>query len=113
MARPKAEKSSADVVAEIRRLEQEKRRLISAEDQRRGAVIRECLDGPAGSDLRNALRSFVPPRDASLFHLKTDECNGVRGPRSTTSRNQRIASLPSPEPISNERIVERSRQSIA
>lgn len=113
MARPKSEKSSADVAVEIRRLEHEKRRLICVEDQRRGAVIRECLGGPDGSDLRNALRLLVPPRDASLFQLKADECKGVQDPRSTASRNQRGASMPSPEPISNERIVERSRQSIA
>ena len=113
MARPKAEKSSADVAAEIRRLEQEKRRLIGAEDQRRGAVIRECLDGPAGSDLRSALRSFVPPRDALLFHLNPDECNSVQGSRPTTGRNQRSASTRSAEPLSNERLVERSRQPTA
>lgn len=69
MGRPKNEKHSFDIDAEIRRLEQEKERLIIAEDQRRGAIIRECLSGRAGDQLREILRPLVAPRDAFLFGL--------------------------------------------
>jgi hypothetical protein len=70
MARPKAEKHSVDVDAEIRRLEQEKRRLVIAEDQRRGAIIRECLRGEHADELRSILRPIVAPRDSFLFGIE-------------------------------------------
>jgi hypothetical protein len=69
MGRPRNEKHSADIDAEIRRLEEEKRRLIAAEDQRRGAIVRECLSGKSGDELRDILRPLVAPRDAFLFEL--------------------------------------------
>lgn len=69
MGRPKNEKHSSDIDAEIRRLEEEKQRLIVAEDQRRGAIIRECLTGKSGESLRGILRPLVAPRDAFLFDL--------------------------------------------
>ena len=83
MTRPKRHQSSADVDAEIRRLEAERRRLLDAEDQRRGALIREYLDTPNGHALREALGPFVSPRDVSLFGLSAtshDDPN-VTGPR--------------------------------
>ena len=67
MGRPKNGKHSSDIDAEIRRLEEEKQRLIVAEDQRRGAIIRECLSGKAGDRLCEILRPLVAPRDAFLF----------------------------------------------
>ena len=70
MGRPKNEKHSSDIDAEIRRLEKERERLIIAEDQRRGAIIRECLSGKAGDRLREILRPLVAPRDAFLFGLE-------------------------------------------
>ena len=70
MGRPKNGKHSSDIDAEIRRLEEEKQRLIIAEDQRRGAIIRDCLSGKAGDRLREILRPLVAPRDAILFGLE-------------------------------------------
>lgn len=70
MARPRNGKHSADIDAEIRRLEEEKRRLIVAEDQRRGAFIREALSGKSGDQLRELLRPLVASREAFLFGLE-------------------------------------------
>lgn len=70
MPRPRTHQSSADIDAQIHRLEQERQRLIQAEDQRRGAIIRECLSGPIGEDLRRLLEHVVAPRDAFLFGIQ-------------------------------------------
>jgi uncharacterized protein YPO0396 len=86
MARPKIEKNSSDTAAEIARLEQEKRRLIHVEDQRRGAIIRECLSGSSGNQLRDALRAVVSPRDSVLFNL---ESASNTPDRSLTTRTRR------------------------
>ena len=78
MPRPKSERHSSDLVAEIARLEQERKRLIQAEDQRRGSIIRECLAGLNGDHIRDTLRPFVSSRDAFLF--------GLDVPRTTADR---------------------------
>src|SRR5688572_9082456 len=69
MTRPKRLTTSADIEAEIRRLESEKARAIAAEDQRRGALIREYLAGTNGGALRTALAGVVSSRDAFLFGI--------------------------------------------
>lgn len=69
MPRPKTVRSSADLAAEIGRLEQEKERLVQQEDQRRGAFLREALQGPAGDNLRAVLKPLVRGRDEALFGL--------------------------------------------
>jgi hypothetical protein len=69
MTRPKRLTTSADIEAEIRRLESEKARAIAAEDQRRGALIREYLAGANGGALRTALAGVVSSRDAFLFGI--------------------------------------------
>jgi len=80
MGRPKIEKNSSDIAAEIARLEQEKRRLIQAEDQRRGAIIRECLSGSNSTQLRDALRAVVSPRDSYLFNPESASNGADRSP---------------------------------
>ena len=70
MPRHKTVQSSADIAAQIGRLKREQERLVLLEDQRRGAVLREVLNGPAGDDLREILRPLVRGRDASLFDLR-------------------------------------------
>lgn len=70
MSRPRNEKHSADIDAEIRRLEEEKQRLVVAEDQRRGAFIREALSGKSGDQLRDFLRPLITAREAFLFGLE-------------------------------------------
>ena len=70
MPRHKTIQSSADIAAEIGRLKREQERLVMLEDQRRGAVLREVLSGPAGDHLREILRPLVRGRDASLFDLR-------------------------------------------
>lgn len=72
MSRPKRLQTSADIAAEIRRLEEERQRAIVAEDQRRGALLREYLGGPQGRAIRSALAAAVAPRDAYLFDFEGD-----------------------------------------
>jgi hypothetical protein len=67
MSRPKRLHTSADIAAEIRRLEEERQRAIIAEDQRRGALLREYLTGPHGPAVRAALAPALGARDAYLF----------------------------------------------
>ena len=75
MPRPKSERHSSDLDAEIARLEQERKRLIQSEDQRRGAIIRELLSGSSGNSVRSILKPLVSPRDSFLF--------GLEGPATT------------------------------
>ena len=70
MPRPKSERNSAHLDAEIARLEQERKRLVQAEDQRRGSIVREFLATLNGNQLRDVLRPFVTSRDAFLFGLE-------------------------------------------
>jgi hypothetical protein len=76
MTRPKRLTTSADIDAEIRRLESEKARAVAAEDQRRGALIREYLAGANGSALRTALAGVVSSRDAFLFGINRTVADG-------------------------------------
>ena len=76
MTRPKRLTTSADIEAEIRRLESEKARAVAAEDQRRGALIREYLAGPNSGALRTALAGVVSSRDAFLFGVDRTVTHG-------------------------------------
>ena len=69
MSRQKRTQSSAEIETEIRRLQEERERAIAAEDQRRGALIREYLSGGNGFEIRAALERAVSSRDAYLFNL--------------------------------------------
>lgn len=69
MSRQKRAQSSAEIEAAIRRLQEERERAVAAEDQRRGALIREYLSGRNGADIRSALERAVSSRDAYLFNL--------------------------------------------
>ena len=86
MPRPKSERHSTDLDVEIARLEQERKRLIHSEDQRRGAIIRELLAGENGGALRALLSREVGARDAFLFGLE----NSAVAAR--PSENRRLAS---------------------
>jgi hypothetical protein len=70
MARPKSERHSTELAAEIARLEDERKRLIQSEDQRRGSLIREILAQSKGEELRALLAPLVASRDAFLFGLE-------------------------------------------
>ena len=106
MTRPKRLTTSADIEAEIRRLESEKARAIAAEDQRRGALIREYLAGPNSGALREALAGVVSSRDAFLFGVNrtvaegassgiepspTDGAATANGPSRSSPRSRRVA----------------------
>lgn len=67
--RVKQPQSSVEIDAEIRRLQEARERAIEAEDQRRGALIREYLAGKNGDGIRSALGRVVSSRDAYLFSL--------------------------------------------
>ena len=73
MPRPKSERHSSDLDVEIERLEQERKRLIQSEDQRRGAIIRDCLTGKCGDQIRDLLHPLVGARDAFLFGLESPD----------------------------------------
>jgi hypothetical protein len=85
MPRPKAERNSSDLEAEIALLEQERKRLIEAEDQRRGAILRDLLSGSAGNALRTILQPLVPGRDAFLFGLEVS--NGKKADAAPARRS--------------------------
>ena len=85
MARPKSERRSSDLEAEIARLEEERNRLVQAEDQRRGAIIRELLSGPGGDSLRLSLHPLVAARDAFLFGFDAAPGNAKQAARSHAS----------------------------
>jgi hypothetical protein len=69
MSRPKKAQTSAEIDAEIRRLQDEKQRAIVAEYQRRGELVRAYLAGRDGERIRDALREVVSHRDARRFGL--------------------------------------------
>jgi hypothetical protein len=89
MPRPKSERHSSDLAAEIARLEQERKRSIQSEDQRRGAIIRELLAGPASNSLQSTLQPLIAGRDAFLFGVEATN-NGAKQPgrrsRASTAR---------------------------
>lgn len=91
MPRPKSERHSGDLDIEIAHLEQERKRLVQAEDQRRGAIIRELLAGPSGSPLRTILQPLVAGRDSFLFGLDVPS-NGAKqaAPRSRQSATRSL-----------------------
>ena len=99
MARPKSERRSSDLEAEIARLEEERNRLVQSEDQRRGAIIRELLTGPGGDSLRLSLQPLVAARDAFLFGL-----DGPSGKAKTPARSHASTAHPEVEPNSREPI---------
>lgn len=92
MPRPKSERHSSDLAAEIARLEQERKRLIQSEDQRRGAIIRELLTEQQGDSLRAILQSLVSPRDAFLFGFEASATNPKQA--GTRSRPKTARSVP-------------------
>jgi hypothetical protein len=89
MPRPKSDRHSSDLDAEIARLEQERKRLIQSEDQRRGAIIRDLLAGANGSALRALLQPLIGTRDAFLFGFATPVVDSSQGDvRPATSRRR-------------------------
>ena len=94
MARPKSERRSSDLEAEIARLEEERNRLVQSEDQRRGAIIRELLTGPSGDSLRASLQPLVATRDAFLFGLDGPSGNS----KAARSHASNIPSVGEPSP---------------
>jgi len=75
MSRPKSEKNSIG-------LEQERKRLVQSEDQRRGTIVRECLAGLDADQLRDLLRPFVNKRDAFLIGLESVPVSSERSRKS-------------------------------
>ena len=57
---------------EIARLERQKAHSEILEDQRRGALMRKYLRGRSGKAIREVLRRVVGVRDAHLFGLADD-----------------------------------------
>jgi hypothetical protein len=94
MPRPKSERNSTDLDVEIARLEQERKRLIQSEDQRRGSIVRECLASLNGDQLREVLRPFVNSRDAFLFDLESVPTSSERSSKSVPARARGRTSQP-------------------
>jgi hypothetical protein len=99
MPRPKSERHSSDLAAEIARLEQERKRSIQSEDQRRGAIIRELLAGPANNALQSTLQRLVAGRDAFLFGLEATDNSGK-----LPSQRSRMTARPAVESTSRQSI---------
>ena len=98
MPRPKSERNSIDLDAEIARLEQERKRLIQSEDQRRGSIVRECLASLNGQQLREVLRPFVNSRDAFLFGLGSVPSISARRSKPSPTRTPRRTGEPALAP---------------
>lgn len=81
MPRPKSERHSSDLDAEIARLEQERKLLIQSEDQGRGAIVRDILTGPSGNSLRTFLEPLVAGRDSFLFGIAAQNSAKQATPR--------------------------------
>jgi hypothetical protein len=103
MPRPKSERHSSDLDAEITRLEQERKRLIQSEDQRRGAIIRESLRGPNGGQIRDVLRPLVDSRDCFLFGLESPSSSGGKPGESTSRATRRRVSESAQLPLAEAR----------
>ena len=103
MPRPKSERHSSDLDAEITRLEQERKRLIQSEDQRRGAIIRECLRGPNGSQIRDVLRPLLNSRDCFLFGLESPPLSGDKSGDSMPKPTRRRVGESAPLPLAEAR----------
>lgn len=78
MGRPKLPTSSAEISAEISRVQQEtqahvrqleeRRRLAETrENERRGQLILDYLSGERGTELRHILTQIAEPEDVMLF----------------------------------------------
>lgn len=91
MTRPKQPHTAAEVDAEIRRLTEQRERLVAQEDQRRGVLLRAYLKGAEGDALRALLARAAEPRDAYLFGL-ADSATG--SPLARDRRSRRTGSAP-------------------
>ena len=80
MARPKLHRGSANLDAEIARIQREtearlhelqaeRREAEAREDRRRGEVVRTCLERPDADELRRVLAGIVGAKDRPLFGL--------------------------------------------
>jgi DNA helicase IV len=83
MGRPKLPTTSAEISAQIARIQEEsqaqvrqleeRRRVAEArENQRRGELLTGYLAGTRAADLRRILRSIVNPEDRELFGLERE-----------------------------------------
>ena len=84
MGRPKSPTTSAEIAAQIERVQhdsqaqvrqlEERQRVAEArENLRRGELILSYLREPKGAELRRILRSIVEPRDRQLFDLQEQQ----------------------------------------
>lgn len=96
MARAKKHPTADDVDAEIRRLMDERERLVVDEDRRRGALLRGYLGGPEAGALRAVLARLAERRDARLFGIEVSSRDGDRAGTPRTGRTTSIAPLPEP-----------------
>jgi len=80
MGRPRIATTSAELSAQIARVQtatqaqvrelEERRRVVKArENQRLGELLCAYLEGPIGADLRRILSTVVQPQDRELFNL--------------------------------------------
>lgn len=87
MPRRKTVHTSSDLEAQIRRLEEERARLLTEEDRRRGELLRGYLAGTHGEAIRSALAAAIGARDAQLFGL--DGTAGSADGAAATGRHRR------------------------
>lgn len=97
MARARRHQTADAVDAEIRRLMEERERLVAEEDRQRGALLRGYLGGPEADALRGILTRMAEPRDARLFGIAASiRDRGTSG----VPRTRRASPIPRRDPES-------------
>ena len=105
MPRPKRNRNSTELDAEIarvqqeagaqlQRLQEERRSAQHREDCRRGEVLRAYLDGPCGAEIRRVLDPIVAAKDRSLFDLPPSARQASASP--SRRANGLVAAAPAP-----------------
>jgi len=70
MSRPKKiDVTTAELDAQIAKLQRQRNECQTLEDQRRGQLVRECLEGPQGETVKRVFEPLVSAKDRALFGL--------------------------------------------
>lgn len=106
MGRPKNHLSSAEIEAqiarvqrerddEVKRLDAKRRDAQAVENRRRGELLTGYLAGPRGDDLRRILDTLATPKDRALFGLDGARPAAPHAPDSPApNRDERTKAAP-------------------
>lgn len=107
MGRPKTNRSSAEIEAQIARVQRERddevkrldgirREAQAVENRRRGELLTTYLGGPKGDDLRRILDAVAAPKDRPLFGLNGTAMAAPRSANSAAPRDEQPRAAPPP-----------------